>query len=103
VGAVVKRPPMPVLRLRWRRTLGVRHVGIERLVSRETVTRPNLKASLLLCLALTPLHAQPKRTFDRPIHRLGSVHMDSACLPEARADFESSPRVALQLPVCLRA
>lgn len=47
-----------------------------------------LAASLLLCLALTPLHAQPKRTSDRPIHGLGSVHMDISCSPEVRADFD---------------
>ena len=45
-------------------------------------------ALLLLCLALTPLHAQPKRTSDRPIHGLGSVHMDISCSPEVRADFD---------------
>src|SRR6266849_4873164 len=47
-----------------------------------------LAASLLLFLALTPLHAQSKRTSDRPIHGLGSVHMDTACSPGVSADFD---------------
>jgi hypothetical protein len=47
-----------------------------------------LAASLLFFLALTPLHAQPKRVSDRPIHGLGSVHMDISCLPGASADFD---------------
>src|SRR5437879_4360853 len=47
-----------------------------------------LVTSLLLFLTLTPLHAQPKRTSDRPIHGLGSVHMDISCSPGVRADFD---------------
>ena len=47
-----------------------------------------LAASLLLFLALTPLHAQSKRASDRPIHGLGSVHMDTACSPGVSADFD---------------
>ena len=47
-----------------------------------------LVTSLLLFLTLTPLHAQPKRTSDRPIHGLGSVHMDISCSPRVRADFD---------------
>jgi tetratricopeptide (TPR) repeat protein len=47
-----------------------------------------LAASLLLFLALTPLHAQSKRASDRPIHGLGSAHMDTACSPGVSADFD---------------
>jgi tetratricopeptide (TPR) repeat protein len=47
-----------------------------------------LTALLLLSLAVTPLHAQSKRTSDRPIHGLGSVHMDISCSPGVQADFD---------------
>src|SRR2546425_129774 len=47
-----------------------------------------LVMSLLLFVVLTPLHAQPKRVFDRPIHGLGSVHMDMSCVPGVSADFD---------------
>jgi tetratricopeptide (TPR) repeat protein len=47
-----------------------------------------LTAPLLLCLAVTPLRAQARRASDRPIHGLGSVHMDTSCSPGVRADFD---------------
>src|SRR3989442_291248 len=47
-----------------------------------------LAASLLLCLGLTPVHAQTKPTSDRPVHGLGSVHMDISCSPGVSADFD---------------
>src|SRR3989442_3147638 len=47
-----------------------------------------LVKSLLLVVVLTPLHGQPKRVFDRPIHGLGSVHMDMSCVPGVSADFD---------------